>query len=177
MKSWLAAILGHPMFLITIGGALGANARYWVGVGIRSLQWTELFPLGTVVINITGSFLLALVAVLLLERPTPHGQAWYLLIGVGFCGAYTTFSTFEVETYKLLRENHWPLGLVNVLGSVLAGYLAVMAGMNLAHRLWPLRETTSKASSEAVLANPPPVSIAQTQQTEGGTTTASMRKV
>lgn len=117
--------------LLTLGGAVGTNARYWLGRWISSHPWAQHFPLGTFVINVSGSLIFAATAVLCLERKTTIVRAeWFLLIATGFCGAYTTFSTFEWETFQLVRNGHWPLALLNVLGSVAAGFIAVVAVVN-----------------------------------------------
>jgi fluoride exporter len=85
------------------------------------------FPLGTVSINITGSFLIGFIMTLLTERLNPH-PIWRLLLVVGFLGCYTTFSSFEWETLGLLQDGSRWLGLINVAGSVLLGYIAVWLG-------------------------------------------------
>ena len=128
------AWLTHPVALLTIGGAIGTNARYWLGHWIALSSWGRPFPLGTFIINITGSFLVGLFNVLLLQRAQPHYQHAYLLLSIGFCGAYTTFSTFEYETLMLIRQGHWVLAAVYVMGSVLAGFIAVAIGVNLAEQ-------------------------------------------
>ena len=114
-------LLTHPILLLTIGGAAGTNARYWLGMWIRSLKGIEEFPLATVLINITGSLLLGFVAALYPER----SHAWYVLLGVGFCGGYTTFSTFALETYELMRRGHHGIAALNVAISVVASIVAV----------------------------------------------------
>lgn len=128
-------LLGHEIAakiaLLALGRAVGTNARYWLGRWISSHSWAQGFPLGTFVINVSGSLLFAAAAVLCLERtPSVVRSEWFLLIATGFCGAYTTFSTFEWETFQLVRNGHWPLALLNVLGSVLAGFIAVVALVN-----------------------------------------------
>jgi CrcB protein len=108
------------------GGFLGAIARYAVGLWIGQ-RWGRSFPLGTFVINVSGSFLIGLVMALFTERFMVNPQ-WRLLLAVGFLGAYTTFSTFELETGNLLRDSEWMLATMNVVFSVLAGFLALKIG-------------------------------------------------
>jgi CrcB protein len=128
------------MVLLLVGGAAGTLLRYWVGVWIGQHPWAQLFPpLGTLVINVTGSFILGAAAVLILEWLPPEHQDWYLLVGTGFCGGYTTFSTFGWETYKLVRDGSWWLALANVAGSVIAGFLAVVLAVTLVGLVLPKR--------------------------------------
>ncbi|HXG10932.1 MAG TPA: fluoride efflux transporter CrcB [Gemmataceae bacterium] len=117
------------MLLLMLGGALGTYLRYAVGKWFNSQPWAQGFPYGTLFINVTGSFILAAAAMILLERLPPKHQDWYLLIGTGFCGGYTTFSTFEWETFKLVRDGSWWYAFGNVLGSVLAGFVGVLLGV------------------------------------------------
>ena len=120
--------------LLTIGGAAGTNARYWLGHWVALSSWGRPFPLGTFIINVTGSFIVGLINILLMERAQPHHRHTYLLLSIGFCGAYTTFSTFEYETLMLIRQGHWGLALTYVMGSVLAGFVAVAMGVSLAEQ-------------------------------------------
>lgn len=114
----MIAYLTHPVVLLTIGGAVGTNARYWFGRWIAMQHWTEHFPLATFAINVTGSLLLGLFVVPFRDRL----PGWYILLGVGFCGGYTTFSTFALETVELMRRHHQPgMALLNVVGSVVIG--------------------------------------------------------
>jgi len=89
------------------------------------------------VINVTGSFILSVAAVLILERLPPVHQDWYLLVGTGFCGGYTTFSTFEWETYRLVRDGSLWIALANVAGSVPVGFVGVVAAVALTGMIFP----------------------------------------
>ncbi len=116
-------------FWVGLGGFFGALARYGVGEAFRFLG--SGFPYGTMVANITGSFLLGFIQVLALERflLSPRLR---LLLGVGFCGAYTTFSTFTKETFKLIHGKLLFKALFYVGGTVilclLGAWLGVVAG-------------------------------------------------
>jgi CrcB protein len=111
---------------VGLGGFLGANARYLLG-GFISERWGAVFPLGTFVINVTGSFILGFFMAYAQDRPWVEPGA-RLLFAVGFVGAYTTFSTFEYETMRLIQEREMLLAMVNIFGSLLSGAVAVFAG-------------------------------------------------
>ena len=106
--------------------------RYVLGAAIMQ-RFGGSFPLGTFVINVTGSFLIGLIMTLLTERFQPHPY-WRLLLVVGFLGGYTTFSSFEYETFQAARAGARWFGLLNVVGSVVLGYLAVWLGTAIAAR-------------------------------------------
>ncbi len=127
------------MLLLMLGGAIGTYARYAVGKWVNSQPWGQGFPYGTLIVNVTGSFILAFAAVVILERLAPEHQDWYLLVGTGFCGGYTTFSTFEWETFKLVRDGSWWLALANVVASVVVGFVGVILGVMLAGFFFPRR--------------------------------------
>jgi len=113
-------------FIIGIGGFAGAVVRYALATWIGQ-QWGRTFPLGTFVINVSGSFLIGLLMTLLAEKFLVNPQ-WRLLLVVGFLGAYTTFSTFEYETGSLLKDSEIMLATLNVLLSVLLGFVALKTG-------------------------------------------------
>jgi fluoride exporter len=112
--------------VIGLGGFLGATTRYAVSLWIGQ-NWGRSFPLGTFFVNVTGSFLIALIMSLTTERFMVNPQ-WRLFLAVGFLGAYTTFSTFELETGSLLRDGEWAIALLNVVLSVVAGFIALKIG-------------------------------------------------
>lgn len=116
--------------MVILGGATGSLARYVVGTAIMNRVGGR-FPVGTVFINITGSFLIGLLMTLLTERLQPHPN-WRLLLVVGFLGGYTTFSSFEWETFSVVRDGSRWLGMLNVAGSVVLGYAAVWLGATIA---------------------------------------------
>lgn len=136
---WLSIIVTNKILLLMLGGGLGTNARYWLARWLGEVSWAKGFPVGTFVINVSGSFILGIAAVVILERLPPAYQNWYLLFGTGFCGGYTTFSTFEWETFKLVRDNNWWLAVVNILGSVLAGFFGVILAVALTGIFLPKR--------------------------------------
>jgi CrcB protein len=117
---------GMNYLIIGIGGFAGAMARYAVAVWIGQ-RWGRSFPLGTFAVNVSGSFLIGLFMTLMAVRFTENPQ-WRLLLVVGFLGAYTTFSTFEYETGALLTDGEWLYALLNVVMSVVAGFIALKLG-------------------------------------------------
>ena len=117
---------------VLVGGGSGALARYVFGAAIMQ-RYGGTFPLGTFVINVTGSFLVGLIMTILTERFQPHPY-WRLFLVVGFLGGYTTFSSFEYETLQAVRQGSRWLALLNVVGSVVLGYAAVWLGTTIAGR-------------------------------------------
>ena len=123
------------MVLIAIGfaGALGALARY--GVSLAALRWIgEDFPYGTLCVNLAGCFLLGVLAELTMEDAglAPQTRA---ILGTGFLGAFTTFSTFGVETYRAMQVGAWGVAASNVAINVVGGIVLVAAGVGLASAL------------------------------------------
>lgn len=121
--------------LVGLGGILGALTRFYVGMAIAQ-RLGAAFPYGTLFINVTGCFVLGLLSTLALERATLVTPEVRLLLGVGFCGAYTTFSTFGVEAVSLLRSGDLAEAGLYVLGSNALGLVAVYLGL-LAARVLP----------------------------------------
>ena len=118
---------------VALGGALGSLARYSLGVWIYSRMGTR-FPYGTFVINITGCFIIG-AALTILDLRVGLSSAFRYAIPIGFVGAYTTFSTFEYETWRAVQAGEPGIGLLNIALSVVVGYLAVWLGA-LAGRLF-----------------------------------------
>jgi fluoride exporter len=137
MVLWL---LRHKMLMLIIGGAFGTCARYYVARWIGSHLWAQSFPYGTLIVNVSGCFILGVVGGLLLEPAlAPENERWYLLCGTGFCGGYTTFSTFAWETSKQIRLGSWHLALANALGSVVFGILGVFLALILVNTMFGKR--------------------------------------
>jgi CrcB protein len=116
--------------IVGIGGFMGAIVRYALAIWIGQ-TWGRSFPLGTFVINVSGSFLIGLLMTLFTERYS-FDPAWRLLFVVGFLGAYTTFSTFEYETGRLIKDSEWFFAAMNVVLSVTVGFIALKFGEVLA---------------------------------------------
>jgi CrcB protein len=120
---------------VAAGSALGGMLRYFLGSTILS-RTAAPFPAATFVINVTGSFILGFFLTLATERL--HVSAHLrLAVAVGFVGAYTTFSTFEYETLRLAEEHNFNLALLNVILSVVVGFVAVWGGARLAREFAP----------------------------------------
>jgi len=122
-------------YLVVLAGAgLGGLARYVAGTWIM-VKYGGRFPLGTLVINVSGSFLIGVLMTLLTERMQPHPN-WRLFLVVGILGGYTTFSSFEYETYQAVRDGARWMGMLYLTGSVALGYLGVWLGALLTARRW-----------------------------------------
>ena len=115
---------------VAIGGALGSVSRYWLS-GFVAARFGETFPWGTLVINVTGSFVIGIFAALAIPEGRMDSQSrlfatQFLMIGV--CGGYTTFSSFSLQTLNLLREREWLYAGGNVILSVVLCMIAVWLG-------------------------------------------------
>ncbi|OLR92507.1 fluoride efflux transporter CrcB [Actinokineospora bangkokensis] len=111
--------------LVALGAAVGAPARYLVDRAVDRWVGTR-FPAGTVVVNVVGSFVLGVVAGL------PAGPAVSALVGTGFCGALTTYSTFGFDAFRLAREKRVVVAAAYVVGSLVLGLTAAWVGMRVA---------------------------------------------
>ena len=124
---------------ISLGAILGANARFVVGREIGE-RFQHLFPLGTFVINCTGSFVLGFYLTLASARPGAR-PATRLFIATGFVGAYTTFSTYSDETANLLRADVYSTAFAYAAGSLVLGLVVAWLGSAVADRVKPRRST------------------------------------
>jgi CrcB protein len=120
-------------FWIAVGAVVGASARYFLSTYIGR-HFSAIFPYGTLLINITGSLILGFFLVYATERVLLDPR-WRLLVAVGFCGSYTTFSSYAFESFALMEQGQWLLVGVNVLLSNVLCLAAVLAGAALARGL------------------------------------------
>jgi CrcB protein len=115
-----------PLFVIGLGSAIGGICRYLAQVYIGKYT-TLIFPVGTLVVNLTGCFLIGI----LFGLSGKHAwmtMEWRLFLITGICGGYTTFSSFSLEGINLLRQGHFLYFFLYILGSVAVGLLATVAG-------------------------------------------------
>ena len=116
-----------------MGAIVGASARYFLS-GYVAKALSSTFPYGTLLINISGSFLLGFFLVLTTERVLVDTR-WRWLIAIGFCGSYTTFSSYAFETFALFEQGQWALVAWNVIASNLLCLASVLGGAALARWL------------------------------------------
>lgn len=112
---------------LALGGTLGTFARYSLA-GLVYKLWGTTFPYGTLIVNLTGCWLIGFLVVLS-EEKFMLGPTARIFLMIGFCGAYTTFSTFMLETANLMKNGENLHALTNVLLSVLLGFLALRLGI------------------------------------------------
>lgn len=117
------------VLLIGVGGFAGAVTRYLIDLRITALTGGTL-PWGTFVINVSGSFLIGVLFVLLVERPAVPADLRGPLM-IGFLGAYTTFSTLALESWRMIEDGAWLYASANLIGSIAMGMIAVVAGVAL----------------------------------------------
>ncbi len=118
------------VILLATGGALGTLARYGVNGWIsRGSGLATTFPLGTMVANVSGCFVIGVLAALTGSMIGPHRQRLQEFIMIGFCGGYTTFSSFGIQSINLAADGEWTAVGLNVIGSNLLGLAAVYLGL------------------------------------------------
>ena len=118
---------------VAIGGAFGAVARYLINISPLAGIF-EKFPFPTFLINITGSFLIGFLLILLTDK-IAVGENFRMAVIVGFLGAFTTFSTFEMEIYGLMKERFFATAFLYLFLSVAVGFVGLVAGVELAKRI------------------------------------------
>ena len=116
------------LLVVGLGGAIGSMARYSLTGALA--KYNANFPLPIMLVNISGSFLLALI-VGMLARHSQGSQTTYLLLTVGFCGGFTTFSTFSQESWQLVSSGKLGLAAIYIFGSVVFSILAFGLGLYL----------------------------------------------
>ncbi len=121
------------LILIGLAGFIGTLGRYWLS-GVVARRYGETFPMGTLVVNLVGCFLVGLLFYLLQERFLVN-QTVRTVILIGFLGGFTTFSSFGLQTFTLLQDGEFGLAVLNILGANLIGLVLVWAGYTLARIL------------------------------------------
>lgn len=118
---------------IAVGAVVGASARYFLS-GLVARNFSATFPYGTLLINLTGSLVLGFFLVYSTERVLLDPR-WRLLVAIGFCGSYTTFSSYAFESFALMEQGQWLMMGLNILTSNVLCLAAVLAGAALARGL------------------------------------------
>ena len=118
---------------ISVAAILGANLRYMLGRA-AAREFGPVFPYGTLIINVLGSFIVGLFVIWTTQRVLADPR-WRLLVVVGFCGSFTTFSGYAFETMAFFEQGQWGLMLANIFSNNLLCLAAVLAGMALARAL------------------------------------------
>lgn len=114
------------LWYIAVGSAFGGVSRYLLGGAIQRIGGTT-FPAGTLVVNLTGSFLLGAIIRFAVDTPAISPE-WRAFLTIGFCGGYTTFSTFSYETAAMLEDGEWSRAAMYVAASVGLSLVATFLG-------------------------------------------------
>lgn len=122
-----------PFIMVAVGGAIGAMLRYGVSCYAAS-KWGTFFPVGTLLVNVSGCLIIAFLTFKGLESGVLSPQ-WRLLLIVGIGGAFTTFSSFSVETLILIKDGLYNYAILNVISNVFLGLLAAVLGLLLARTI------------------------------------------
>jgi len=120
----------QTVLLISFGAIIGANLRYFVAQYVTRLM-PSTFPLGTLVINISASFILGFFMIWTTERVLADPR-WRIFIAVGFCATYSTYSSYAFETFALFDKGHLPVALLNIVATNIICFIAVGLGAALA---------------------------------------------
>lgn len=149
---------------LSLGGVFGVNARYWLGLWVN--RWaSQQFPWATFLINVTGSFAIGFLT-MLLARWLPH-QNFRLLVLTGFLGGYTTYSTFAFESLTLWERGERGISIAYMASTVAAGFVAVTLGVVLARNLTipqSERGTRSDTQTQVETQEPPQISASHTKR-------------
>ncbi|MCY2969736.1 MAG: fluoride efflux transporter CrcB [Planctomycetota bacterium] len=126
------------LMMVALGCALGGVARFLLGKGVNAQPWADGFPWATLIINVSGSICLGIVAEFYLERESSSFRMeTYLLLGTGFCGGFTTFSSFSLEMLNLIKAGAILPSIAYAISSVLLSLLGVFIGMHGMKALYP----------------------------------------
>ncbi len=123
----------YRSILVAAGGVCGCLARYWMAGAVQRLNGSD-FPVGTLAVNITGSFVLGLIMVLSIERGLINANL-RILLATGFCGGFTTMSTFSYKSMALLRDGTATFALFNLVATIAGWWGAVWLAGLLARRV------------------------------------------
>ena len=150
--------------VLSLGGVFGVNARYWLGLWVN--RWaSQQFPWATFLINVTGSFAIGFLT-MLLARWLPH-QNFRLLVVTGFLGGYTTYSTFAFESLTLWERGEKGISLAYMASTVIVGFVAVTLGVALARDLTiPQDERAARSDTQTQIEaeETPQISVSQTKE-------------
>lgn len=130
MRSWIE---WKPYLWISLGALLGANLRYFLTRIITRFS-DAAFPYGTLLINLTGSLILGFFLAWTTERVLAD-PLWRLLVAIGFCGSYTTFSSYAFETMAYFQQGHWSLFAINILANNVLCLVAILVGAMIARAI------------------------------------------